>query len=405
MSEYKVLTAKRLIDGTGAPPLDDPVVVVEGSKIRAAGRKGEIEIPPDAEVLSHPEGCLLPGFIDAHVHLAISGGETPLLDLYHDSDDLMLLRAVRSAEKALTAGVTTVRDCGGRNRVTFSLREGMEKGIVRGPRLVLSGHPLTMTGGHCYYLNGEVDGPEEIRNAVRRLFKEGADFIKLMASGGVMTPSTHPKYAYYTVEELRAAVAEAGRFEKLCAAHCHSTSSIRNALDAGVQGIEHATFLGETGWPEFVPEIGERMVKQGAYVNPTLSAGYRVIPILERKPEGARTHGDRVLIAMDARMENVRRMLELGVKIVAGTDAGAPLTTVDDYALTLELLVEAGMSASDALVAGTGRAAQALGMGDLIGTVEPGKEADLVVVTGDPLSDVSAVRNVRMVMKAGEVVS
>ena len=404
MSEYKALTAKRLIDGTGAPPIDDPIVVVQGSKIRAVGRRGEIEIPPDAEMLSCTDEYLLPGFIDVHVHLTMSAEETPLIDLYHDSDDLMLLRAVRSAEKALTAGVTTVRDCGGRNRVTFSLREGMEKGIVRGPRLVLSGHPLTMTGGHCYYLNGEVDGPEEIRNAVRYLFKEGADFIKLMASGGVMTPSTHPKYAYYTVEELRAAVAEAGRFEKLCAAHCHSTSSIRNALDAGVQGIEHATFLDETGWPKFEPDVAEQMVKQGAYVNPTLSAGYRVIPIIERKPEEARTYGDRLVLGVHDRMENVRRMLELGVKIVAGTDAGARLTAFDDYALGLELLVEAGMSPADALVAGTGQAAEAIGLGDRIGSVEAGKEADLVVVGGDPLADVSAIRNVQMVMKAGEVV-
>jgi len=383
--------------------MDDPVVLLEGSRIQSVGQREEIDIPPDAEVLSYPEGCLLPGFIDAHVHLALSGGEAPLMDLYHDSDDLMLLRAVRNAETALRAGVTTVRDCGGRNRVTFSLREGMEKGLLQGPRLVLSGWPLTMTGGHCYYLNGEVDGPENIRDTVRGLLKEGANFIKLMASGGVMTPSTHPKHAYYTVEELRAAVEEAGRFDVPCAAHCHSTSSIRNALDAGIQSIEHATFLDETGWPKFDPEVGERMARQGAYADPTLSAGYRVISSIESKPEAERTRGDRVLLAIDDRMENVRGMLRIGVKVIAGTDAGAPLTAFDDYALTLELLIEAGMKPMDALVAGTGQAAQALMLEDRVGTVEIGKEADLVIVTGDPLADVSAIRNVQMVMKAGEI--
>jgi len=402
MPENKVITARQLIDGSGGAPVDDPVVIVEGATIKAVGRQGEIPIPSEAETHSYPDACLLPGLIDMHVHLTMSTGETPLIDLYHDSDDLMLLRAVKNAGKALSAGVTTLRDCGGRNRITFSLREGIEKGIVPGPRLMLSGRPLTMTGGHCYYLNGEVDGPENLRHAVRGLLKEGADFIKLMASGGGMTPSTKPKYAYYTVEELRAAVEEAGRFDMLCAAHCHSTSSIRNALDAGVQSIEHASFLDETGWPKFDPEVAEQMVRQGTHVNPTLSAGYRVIPIIQKKPEEDRTYGDRLVLGVQNRMENVRRMLEMGVKIVVGTDAGTRLTEFDDYALGLELLVEIGMSPADALVAGTGRAAEAIGMGDRIGTVQVGKNADLVVVDGDPLADVSAIRNVQMVMKAGE---
>ena len=406
MPESKVVTAKQLFDGSGTAPIDDPVVIVEDGKITTVGRQGEIPIPPEAEARAYPDGCLLPGFINVHVHLIMSVGETPLIDLYHDSDDLLLLRAVKNAEKALMAGVTTLRDCGGRNQTTFSLREGIEKGIIPGPRLLLSGRPLTMTGGHCYYLNGEVDGPENLRHAVRGLLKEGADFIKLMASGGGMTPITKPKYAYYTVEELRAAVEEAGRFDVLCAAHCHSTSSMRNALDAGVQSIEHASFLDETGWPKFDPEVAEQMVRQGTYVDPTLSAGYRVIPIIQQKPEEDRTYGDRLVLGVQNRMANTRRMLEMGVKIVVGTDAGTRLTAFDDYALGMELLVEEiGMSPAEALAAGTGCAADAIGMADRIGTVEVGKEADLVVVDGDPLANVSAIRDVRMVMKAGEVVA
>ena len=395
MPGYTILHGRRLIDGISSAPIESPVILVQGSKIVTVGREGEVTLPQTEDVnrLECKDKTLLPGLIDCHVHLSMSADDNPLARIYEESDDMMLLRAANNAEMALKAGITTLRDCGGRNRVTFSIREAIEKKIIQGPRLVLSGHPITITGGHCFFLNGEADGVEDVRKAVRQLIKEGADFLKIMASGGGMTPSTISKLPYYTVEELTVAADEAHRLGRRIAAHCHSTKSIEDVLDAHIDTIEHASFLSpDNGQCKFEPRLAERIAASETYVCATISAGH----------QPARSDKDKLRMKMQD--STFSRMLEMGVKLIAGTDAGVCRTTFDRYPLCLELAVAGGMSHMPAIQSGTSLAAEALDIADVVGTIQPGKEADIIAVDGNPLEDISALWNVALVMKAGEVI-
>jgi imidazolonepropionase-like amidohydrolase len=391
MPGHTILSGGRLIDGTGSAPVENPVILIQDSRIVAVGKEGEIEIPQAEGVnrLDYRDKTLLPGLIDCHVHLCMSADDNPLARLYEDSDDMLVLRAANNAQIALRAGITTLRDCGGRNRVTFSIKEGIRKKIIKGPRLLLSGRPLTITGGHCFFLNGEADGVDGVRRTARQLIKEGADFLKIMASGGGMTPSTISKLPYYTVEELTAAADEAHRLGRKIAAHCHSTKSIEDVLEAGVDTIEHASFLSPDGQRKFDPAIAEKIVASGTYVCPTISAGRRPVRSVEQT---------------DMQGSNFSLMHHKGVKLIAGTDAGVTHTAFDNYPLCLELAVAGGMTNMQAIQSGTNLAAEALGISDIVGAIQPGKEADIVAVDGDPLEDISALWNIAMVMKAGELI-
>jgi imidazolonepropionase-like amidohydrolase len=399
MSSYTVIFGRRLIDGTGNRPIENPVILIQGSKIVAVGKLGEIPVPQieDAIKLDYKDKILLPGFIDCHVHLCMSADDNPLARLYEDSDDILVLRAAKNALLALKAGVTTLRDCGGRNRMTFSIKEAIKKKIIKGPRLLLSGRPITITGGHCFFLNGEADGVDEVRKAARQLMKEGADFLKIMASGGGMTPSTIPRLPYYTLEELMVAADEAHRLGRKIAAHCHSTKSIENSLDAGIDTIEHASFLSPDGQRKFDPNMGERIVASGTYICPTLSAGRRAM----RSDQQTDEYKSRLY--KDMQGSNFSLMYQMGVKLIAGTDAGVTFTTFDNYPLCLELAVAGGMTNMQAIQSGTSLAAEALGIANIVGTIQPGKEADIIAVNNDPLEDISTLWDIVMVMKAGEM--
>jgi imidazolonepropionase-like amidohydrolase len=401
MPGHAVLVGRRLIDGTGGASIENPVILIQDSKIAAVGREGDITVPQaeDVKKLDYRDKTLLPGLIDCHVHLCMSADDNPLARLYEDSDDILLLRAANNARIALRAGITTLRDCGGRNRVTFSIREAIKKKIINGPRLLLSGRPLTITGGHCFFLNGEADGVDGVRKAARQLIKEGADFLKIMASGGGMTPSTISKLPYYTVEELAVAADEAHRLGRKIAAHCHSTKSIADVLEAGVDTIEHASFLSpDDGQRRFDPTIAERIVASGTYVSPTISAGRRPVRSVEQTDEY------KSQLQTDMQGSNFSLMHQMGVELIAGTDAGVTFTTFDNYPLCLELAVAGGMTNMQAIQSGTSLAAAALGISDTVGTIQPGKEADIIAVDSDPLEDISALWNVAMVMKAGELI-
>jgi len=406
-----VIRAKALLDGTGAPPVRNAVVVVEGSRILAAGSQEAVEAPrgPDVRELDYPDGYLLPGLIDAHTHLMFGAGEATYEEVIErDTDEIMLLRAARNAHIHLNAGVTTLRDCGARNQVTFDLRRGVDQGLALAPRLLLSGRPVTVTKGHFWWCNGEAEGVQGVRKAVRRLVEDGADFIKIMASGGG-TAGTDNRRPSFSVEELRAIVDEAHNQAVPTTAHCIATQSIANALDAGVDSIEHATFIEPDGSYVFNPHLAERIASQGVRVSPTVQTGYRRREkLLGMREEGhALTPEDKVRledlqIKCERQVEFLGRLWsEWGITIVAGTDA---ISSFGDYCLGLELQVEAGMSTADVIRSATGVAAQAVGLDHLVGTLEPGKEADLVVVDRDPLEDIRALRSMRMVMQRGGVV-
>jgi imidazolonepropionase-like amidohydrolase len=400
MSDYTVLVGRRLIDGTGCPPIENPAILIQGSKIIAVGREEDIKIPQtdDVKRLNYSDKTLLPGLIDSHVHLCMSADDNPLARLYEDSDDMLVLRAANNAKIALKSGITTMRDCGGRNKMTFSIKEAIKKGIIKGPRLLLSGRPLTITGGHCFFLNGEADGIDGVRKSARQLIKEGADFLKIMASGGGMTPSTIPKLPYYTVEELIVAADEAHRLGRKIAAHCHSTKSIKDSLEAGIDTIEHASFLSPDGQRRFEPSIAEKIVASGTYVCPTLSAGRRPIHPVNQTDEY------KLGLQADMRDSNFSLMHQMGVKLIAGTDAGVVYTTFDNYPLCLELAIAGGMTNMQAIQSGTSLAAEALDIANIVGTIQSGKEADIIAVDGNPLEDISSLWNMAMVMKAGELI-
>ena len=408
-----VVKAKKLIDGKNDSPFENMAVVMDGSRIVQVVPQSQLQLPEGIEVrtFDFPNSHILPGLIDAHTHLMFGTVDGKGYDegpyekvIERDSDEIMLLRAAHNTHMHLSAGVTTLRDNGARNKITFDLREGANQGLVTAPRLLLSGRPVTMTGGHFFWCNGEADGTAGARNAVRLLVKEGADHIKIMASGGG-TAITDNRKASYGVEEMRAIVEEAHVHGKLTTAHCLATQSISNALDAGVDMIEHAGFIEPDGSYVFEPRVAERIANQGVYVSPTIQTGYRGRERLLRKQDitplsvEEELRLDAAKAKCESQLEFVGKMWQdWGVKIIAGTDA---IQMFGDYSLGLELHSDAGMSNMDVIKSATGEAAKGLGMIDQIGTLEVGKEADLIVVENDPLKDIKAMREIQLVIRAG----
>lgn len=384
----KVIKCGRCIDGTGASAIENAVIVVEGSKIIEVGEESEVDIPKgdDVEEINCSGMTVLPGLIDSHVHLALGAGEY-YEEMFSNSDAHQLICGVINARSILDAGITTVKDCGARNRVAFDLREASKRGLIKTPRLLLSGRSITMTGGHFYFCNAVADGYEEVRKTARGLLKEGADFIKVMASGGG-TRGTNPSHPSYNVEELRGAVEVAHRAGKIVTAHCHATEAVINALEAGVDVIEHCSFLESNGQKlkhHFRDEVAQEIAKKEVYVD-------HVLPVNTRDIE-------RLIWCF----ENFEGLRERGVKILAGSD-DLFLDWMGNLPFALELMVRGGMTPMEAIQAATLKAAEAMKMKGDMGTVEKEKEADLIAVEGNPLEDIKTLTSVKMVMKGGEVI-
>ncbi len=376
-----VIRVGRLIDGTGAEPRRDVVLTIDNGVITHVSETGAMQRGP---VLDLGEYTVLPGLINMHTHTVLPGDGTPFAEWMELPDELLLLQAHRNVLTALESGVTTIRDCGGKGVLTFRLREAIRKGIVAGPRLVLSGRPLTITGGHCRYFGGEVDGPDEMRQAARQLLKEGADFIKIMAAGGG-TVGTYSQFPSFDVDELRAAIHEAHKIGKLASCHCIATESITNAVEAGTDHIEHCSFMAPDTSQQYDEQVAHRVAEAGVCVTPTLQV----------MAEGKMAQGN---------LTNVRHLHDLGVPIVAGNDAGWRTTGFGDFYRELELLAEAGLTPLEAIHAATGRAADACQLAGITGTIAVGCAADLLAVSGDPLTHLDALAAPTLVMQAGRIV-
>jgi imidazolonepropionase-like amidohydrolase len=346
------------------------------------------EPPADAEVIDLSALSIMPGLIDCHVHLVFSRSAFALGDVLADDDQKLLLRSVGAAREALSAGVTTVRDLGGRGGVTFKLRDAIAAGLIAGPRVLAAGSPITITGGHCHFLGLEADEEAGVRAAARRQLKAGANCLKIMSTGGRMTPGSNPQVAQYSVAELRAAVEETQRAGVTLAAHALGTAGIRNATAAGVNTIEHCNWLGADGSVAFDESVAAQMASQGTAMVPTL------VP-LQRSALPVRAQ---VIDAM-------RRMVTLGVPIAAGTDAGVSLIRFDTLPDELEIYVsELGLTPLQAIHAATGSAARSLGVESTLGTLVPGLAADMLAVDGDPSTRIQDVRALRLVLKGGQTV-
>lgn len=398
----RVIRADRILDGMGGEMLRNQAVVVEDDRIREIrpwDDKALASLSRDADVVDLGDVTLLPGLIDCHVHVTTDAdkfsADGPPSDIPQERDEDVLLRAVGNAQAALSAGVTTVCDCGAPNHLIFALREAIEKGVVQGPRLIASGSAITTAKGHGHYVGQVAEGIEEMRRAVAEQAAAGADFIKIMMTGG---GGSGPGESQYSQEELQAAVVEARQLGKRVTTHCHGTEGIKIAVEAGVDRIEHCTFV-KDGVPGFEPDIAQAIVQKGVYVCPTNVVDYRQKQMLD-DPEKLRHIAPRAQLNV-----TWRKLLDAGVTFVAGSDAGISQVFCDDYALIMELMVdELGMSPMQAILAGTRVAAEALGLADEIGTLEVGKQADLVAVAGNPLDDIQSLRDIRLVMVGGEII-
>lgn len=410
-----LIVADRLADGiTGVAKVRQAVFVMDG-RIRRVGDPNSIrlETPPDTTVVDLGDVCLAPGLIDGHTHLSLAGDGRDYQAMFSESDELMVLTGAMNLKKHLTAGITTIREHGARNKVGFALKEGIQRGYLPGPRLLVSGRPITCTGGHFHMCNEQADGPDEIRRSVRRLVHEGADYIKIMASGGG-TVGTIPGRASYSVEELHAAVHEAHHFHRLTAAHCRAKESMVRAIEAGIDLMEHAEFLDPDDQLRFDPDLAKRMADSNMYISPTLQAWTRYgrICALRLKRDTGVLTGDQLeeLTHMEMRMalrlDIMRRMLDFGMRdrIVPGTDSGVGDLAFGHLDYDLDLLVQVGFTPAEALASATRVSAEAIGMAHEIGTIEPGKVADLVAFDGDPTVDVTACSRVKAVFQAGQLV-
>ena len=408
-----VVRADLLADGSGRAVQSDMSVWIEGDRIHAVGPAAAIDsaAPPDAQRIDLGAACLAPGLIDGHTHLSLAGDGRPYTEMFSETDEMMVLTGALNLQRHLSAGITTIREHGARNRVGFTLKEGLGRGYIPGPRMLVSGRPITCTGGHFHMCNETADGEEEIRRSVRRLVHAGADYIKIMASGGG-TAGTDPTRASYSVAELHAAVHEAHHFHRLTAAHCRAKQSMVRAVEAGVDLMEHAEFLEPDGNLHFDPDLAEKMAETGIWISPTLQAWCqwpRVVLLRQRRDAADASADDlQQLEALElrasSRLDVMRRMLDICGKerIVPGTDSGVNDLAFGHLDYDLQLLVEVGFTPAEALASATRVSAEAIGMENDVGTLQVGRIADLVAFAGDPTKDINAVSKVVAVFQAGQ---
>jgi imidazolonepropionase-like amidohydrolase len=406
---YTLLTAARLLDGSGGAAVDQAALLIDGDRVAGLGRAVDVQPPGGATVERRDYGAatILPGLVDAHTHLVAPGDGTLGDDIAKEDDDLLLLQAAKNARTLLHSGVTTLRENGAKGKVAFSLREGIRRRLAPGPRMVVCGRPITITGGHMGYFGSEADGEAAVRAEVRTLLKEGADYIKIVASGG-STRTSDPNRASYTVAELAAMTDEAHRHGRLTAAHCTSAQSVQNCLDADVDMIIHCIFAEPDGTYRFRPDLVDRLARAKAWVNPTL---YVQKAAIERQRTAREREGrltpelvaqlDDARRALDVKVDAVRRMSEAGVRMTAGSDSPWGWYAPGEFVHEIHMLAQAGLSYSAAIVAGTAGAAESIGVGPAAGRLAKGRLADALVVRGDPATEITALWDVLDVYQAG----
>jgi imidazolonepropionase-like amidohydrolase len=373
------ITAVRVVDGRGGVR-DGAALALEDGRLRV-GDAATLSAPAGARRIDGTGMTALPGLVDCHVHLCMGGEANPVPSLGAMSAGEMALRAAYHAAITLRAGVTTVRDCGAMHGVDAALKAALRAGWARGPRLVSSARALCMTGGHGHWFAREADGPDDVRRAAREQLKTGAEWVKLIATGGILTPGVLPGSPQLTAAELRAAVEEAHAAGRRAAAHAQGMQGIRNAVEAGVDSVEHGIHLDDDG--------AVLMRTRGTFLVPTLVAPWRILEHGERG--GIHPHAvQKTRDSWDTHRAAVRRARAAGVRIAMGTDAGTPFNRHGDNAVELELMVrETGFTPMEALVAATSSAAALLGLDAEIGALADGLAADVLVVRGNPLDDVS----------------
>src|SRR5437899_9679345 len=407
-----VLTAARLFDGKSKALMQNGVVIVQGDKIVDVGNN--LSVPDGARVIDLGDATLSPGFMDAHTHLTLDYSGDYNQRRLHELDLNVSEQAIRAtlyARATVEAGFTTVRDLGSRfvasrEFVDVALRNSINKGVIVGPRMLVATKGIGATGGHFDptngfrdflfgrepdYTDGIANGPDEIRKAVRFEVKNGADVIKAAVAGGVLSLTDEVDTPQLTPDEMAALVDESHRLRKKVAVHCHGDQAAHDAIEAGVDSIEHGCFM--------KPETLTMMKRKGTLLTPTLMATEWIMSKLENYPPALQA---KAKSAAAARSEMFRNALKLGVKISFGTDAA--VFPHGQNAKEFKLMVDLGMTPVDALRSATANDAELLGIGQKVGTLEKGKLADVIAMPGDPTSDITATERVLFVMKEGKII-
>jgi len=402
-----VLKAARVIDGTGAPPIQNGIVVVTDDRIVGVGVAGSVAIPAGARTVDLGNATLLPGFIDAHTHVIgrtlgdPAGNDAAVRDV----ESFAAILGTVNVRNTLMAGFTSIRNVGAPNFDDIAMRKAINEGWVVGPRMQTAAHAIGITGGHCDengykpgledgdYKTGIADGPDQVRAAVRYQAKYGADVIKTCATGGVLSEGDAVGVPQYTYEELKAMVDEATKLERKVAAHAHGTEGIKIAVRAGVASIEHGSFLDDEG--------AKMMAQRGTFLVPTLSAG-------EAAENAAKSgvlkglRAEKAIAAATAMRNAIKFAMANKVPIALGTDAGVAPHGANGHEFTL-MVQWGGMTPMQSIIAGTSNAAKLLGWDKNLGTLTSGKWADVVAVPGDPIADIKVMEKPVFVMKNGVV--
>ncbi|MFC4671572.1 amidohydrolase family protein [Seohaeicola nanhaiensis] len=392
------IRAERLIDGKGGVITGQPVVEIEGTRIKGVHKAA----PEGAQVQDFGDATILPGLIDTHVHLNMPGNGMLLEEVMREGPEVLLATSMGSSAAALGAGITTVRDVGCFGTTAFSVRRTLELGYARGARVMAAGAPITITGGHTWYMGGEADGEAALRQKVRALIKDGAEFIKVMGSGGgtIGTASWRPAF---TQAEMNAIVEESHWNERRVTVHCLCAESIDIAINAGVDQIEHAGFIRKNAPQQYNAQVAERLAKSGIPVTTTLAVGATAINAMRQMQQ--RDAEQEAFLGRWERMlaENVEqftKLSEAGVTFVAGTDAGWRFTSFDSLVLEMQMMQQGEMPVAECITAATGRAAEVIGLDDR-GRIEAGLLADLIVVKGNPLDDLAALHDLELILQGG----
>ena len=396
----KVFRNAKLIDGSGQAQLENAVLAVEDEKILYAGKTEDFVQPQNAEVIELAGQTIIPGLIDCHIHMDLHG----MPDTHDENfveDKLRAIRTARNMEKTLQKGITTIRNVGSVNHIDFAVKAAVEDGWCNGPRIFTSGQIISMTARGNDYFKGmyrEADGVDEVRKAAREQLKAGADLLKVMATGAYMNPGGTPGAVQFNLDELKVIVEEAGKLGLRVAAHAHAAQGIINSAMAGAKTIEHASFLDEKGI--------ELMLEKDIFLIPTLSAGYHILKH-EQSQEVPRFMIEKNMDMRKTRSNNVKKAIQAGIKVAFGSDAGTSYNYHGLNATELILWINEGfMSPLEAISCGTRVAAEAIGIEDMVGTLEEGKLADFVIVEGDLTANLDPLlNNIVAVYKEGKKVT